>query len=52
MILRDLQERLHAQNAHLELEFPFFLEKRALVFQKAGGDGTPSGLRAAMMGRV
>ena len=35
-ILRAMQARLHAQNAHLEMEFPFFLTKRAPVSGKAG----------------
>jgi GTP cyclohydrolase I len=30
-ILRELQTRLHAESAHLEMEFPFFLEKKAPV---------------------
>ncbi len=30
-ILRATQRRLHAETAHLEMEFPFFLEKRAPV---------------------
>jgi GTP cyclohydrolase I len=35
-MLRAMQARLHAQNAHLEMEFPFFLCKRAPVSGKAG----------------
>lgn len=35
-ILREMQKRLHAQNAHLEMEFPFFLVKRAPVSGKPG----------------
>lgn len=35
-ILREMQRRLHAQNAHLEMEFPFFLVKRAPVSGKPG----------------
>lgn len=30
-ILKELQQRLEAETAHLELEFPFFLEKKAPV---------------------
>ncbi|WP_174583341.1 GTP cyclohydrolase FolE2 [Candidatus Methylacidithermus pantelleriae] len=30
-ILRQLQERLHAQVAHISLEFPYFVEKKAPV---------------------
>lgn len=30
-ILRATQRKLHAETAHLEMEFPFFLEKRAPV---------------------
>jgi GTP cyclohydrolase I len=30
-ILRAMQERLHAQTAHLDMEFPFFLTKKAPV---------------------
>ena len=29
MILRDLQERLEADNTHIEVEFPYFLERAA-----------------------
>src|SRR5262249_3946253 len=35
-ILRAMQTRLHAQNAHLEMEFPFFLVKRAPASGKEG----------------
>lgn len=35
-ILRAMQQRLHAVNAHLEMEFPFFLLKRAPVSGKEG----------------
>ena len=35
-ILRAMQHRLHAVNAHLEMEFPFFLLKRAPVSGKEG----------------
>lgn len=51
VILRDLQERLHAQNAHLELEFPFFLQKRAPVSKKPGVMDYTVRFEAAMMGK-
>jgi len=35
-ILRGLQARLHAESAHLEMEFPFFLEKTAPVSGAVG----------------
>lgn len=35
-ILRATQKRLAAQNAHLEMEFPFFLTKKAPVSGKEG----------------
>lgn len=35
-VLREMQLRLHAQNAHLEMEFPFFLVKKAPVSGKPG----------------
>lgn len=35
-VLREMQTRLHAQNAHLEMEFPFFLVKKAPVSGKPG----------------
>jgi GTP cyclohydrolase I len=35
-LLADLVVRLHSKNAHVEFEFPFFLEKRAPVTQAAG----------------
>jgi len=35
-ILRATQKRLYAQNAHLEMEFPFFLTKKAPVSGKEG----------------
>ncbi|MBX3733795.1 MAG: GTP cyclohydrolase I FolE2 [Verrucomicrobiae bacterium] len=49
-ILRDLQQRLHAQNAHLELEFPFFLVKRAPVSGKPGVMDYTVRFDAAMLG--
>jgi len=36
VILSAMQEKLHAQTAHLEMEFPFFLEKRAPITNKTG----------------
>jgi GTP cyclohydrolase I len=35
-ILHAMQRRLHAETAHLEMEFPFFLEKRAPVSGMVG----------------
>ena len=35
-MLRLMQQRLNAQNAHLEMEFPFFLVKKAPVTGKEG----------------
>lgn len=35
-ILRELQRKLDAESAHLEMEFPFFLEKKAPVTGAAG----------------
>jgi GTP cyclohydrolase I len=35
-ILRAMQSRLHAQSAHLEMEFPFFLTKKAPVSGQEG----------------
>ncbi|HRI11648.1 MAG TPA: GTP cyclohydrolase FolE2 [Verrucomicrobiota bacterium] len=35
-MLREMQVRLQAQNAHLEMEFPFFLTKHAPVSGKPG----------------
>jgi len=51
VILRDLQSRLHARNAHLELEFPFFLVKRAPVSGKPGVLDYTVRFEAAMLGR-
>jgi GTP cyclohydrolase IB len=31
IILRDMKEKLEADNAHLEIEFPYFIEKQAPV---------------------
>lgn len=35
-ILHEMQAKLHAATAHLEMEFPFFLTKKAPVTGKAG----------------
>ena len=35
-ILSAMQEKLHAQTAHLEMDFPFFLEKSAPISNKTG----------------
>ncbi|HOY57629.1 MAG TPA: GTP cyclohydrolase FolE2 [Verrucomicrobiota bacterium] len=35
-ILRAMQRKLHAASAHIELEFPYFLEKRAPVSRMTG----------------
>lgn len=36
VILKSLQQRLEAKSAHLEMEFPFFLEKKAPVSKSKG----------------
>src|SRR5215469_5987083 len=36
LMLEHLQKRLHAKQAHIELEFPFFIEKRAPVTGAVG----------------
>ena len=36
VILSAMQEKLHAQTAHLEMDFPFFLEKSAPISNKTG----------------
>jgi GTP cyclohydrolase I len=36
LMLQHLQKRLHAKQAHIELEFPFFIEKRAPVTGAVG----------------
>ncbi|MEM7680751.1 MAG: GTP cyclohydrolase FolE2 [Planctomycetota bacterium] len=35
-ITRDMRERLNAQDAHLELRFPYFIDKKAPVSGQAG----------------
>lgn len=35
-MLQEMQRRLHSRNAHLEMEFPFFLVKKAPVSGKEG----------------
>jgi len=35
-ILRALQDKLHAESAHLELDFPYFIEKKAPVTSAPG----------------
>lgn len=35
-ILQELQERLHAEKAHVEFQFPFFLEKEAPATKSPG----------------
>ena len=35
-ILSAMQEKLHARTAHLEMDFPFFLEKSAPISNKTG----------------
>ena len=47
-----LQSRLHAQNAHLELEFPFFLVKQAPVSRKPGVMDYTVRFDAAMLGSL
>ncbi len=51
LILREMQSRLHAQNAHLELEFPFFLVKQAPVSRKPGVMDYTVRFDAAMLGQ-
>ena len=51
VILREMQQRLHAQNAHLEMEFPFFLTKRAPVSGKPGVMDYTVRFDAGMIGR-
>ena len=36
VVLREMQSRLHARSAHLEMEFPFFQTKKAPVSGKPG----------------
>ncbi len=50
-ILREMQRRLHAQNAHLEMEFPFFLTKTAPVSGKPGVMDYTVRFDAGMIGR-
>ncbi len=49
-ILKTMQERLHSQNAHLEMEFPFFLTKKAPVSKKEGVMDYTVRFDAAMIG--
>lgn len=49
-ILTAMQERLHSQNAHLEMEFPFFLTKKAPVSKKEGVMDYTVRFDAAMIG--
>src|SRR5690606_20914987 len=35
-ILQSMRTRLHAQTAHLDMEFPYFITKKAPVTRKAG----------------
>ena len=51
VILREMQSRLHARNAHLELEFPFFLVKQAPVSRKPGVMDYTVRFDAAMLGQ-
>jgi len=50
-ILRKMQLRLHAQNAHLEMDFPFFRVKKAPVSRKEGVMDYQVRFDAAMVGR-
>lgn len=50
-ILREMQKRLHSQSAHLEMEFPFFMEKKAPVSGKAGVVDYEVRFDAAMYGK-
>lgn len=51
-ILRELQRKLDADSAHLELEFPFFLEKKAPVTGAVGLMDYVVRFDAAMTGDV
>jgi GTP cyclohydrolase I len=50
-MLRAMQAKLHAQSAHLEMEFPFFLVKKAPVSGKEGVLDYNVRFDAAMHGR-
>jgi len=50
-MLRALQHKLHAQNAHLEMEFPFFRVKKAPVSGKEGVVDYTVRFDAGMSGR-
>ena len=50
-ILHAMQRKLHSATAHLEMEFPFFLEKRAPVTGKNGLMDYTARFNAAACGR-
>ena len=50
-ILRAMQQKLHAQNAHLEMEFPFFLTKQAPVSGLTGMMDYWARFEASMIGK-
>jgi GTP cyclohydrolase I len=50
-ILHEMQRKLHAETAHLEMEFPFFLEKKAPVTGKTGLMDYTARFDAAACGR-
>jgi GTP cyclohydrolase I len=50
-MLEALQKKLHAQNAHLEMEFPYFIVKKAPVSGKEGVVDYTVRFEAAMSGR-
>lgn len=50
-MLEELQRKLHAQNAHLEMEFPYFMVKKAPVSGKEGMVDYTVRFDAAMSGR-
>ncbi len=50
-MLTALQQRLHAQNAHLEMEFPYFMVKKAPVSGKEGVVDYTVRFDAAMVGQ-
>ncbi len=50
-ILRELQSKLHAATAHLEIEFPYFLTKRSPVTDKASVMDYTARFDAAAIGK-
>lgn len=50
-MLKEMQRRLRSQSAHLEMEFPFFLQKQAPVSRKEGVLDYQVRFDAALYGR-